>query len=179
MGAAWRLRGAALRRRGGGVEVALWLSAAAWGRRGGCMGAVWGRCEGGVGAECSGVEAAWRLHRDGVGVQWRRGGATWRRHRGGVEAAWRLSAAALLLRGGEWGRRASGGCITAALGGVGAAWALHLIGRSMPVCLSYFVIVYVLVFVIVDEHLIWYKCIYLVMSLLQHLWTCWLAVDRV
>ena len=73
-------------------------------------------------------------------------GASW----GGVKAALGLSAAA-------WRRRR---------GGVKAAWGLHLNGRRMY--LSYFVLVNVLVFVLVDEHLIWYSCIYLVMSLLQH-----------
>ena len=40
-------------------------------------------------------------------------------------------------------------------------------GRRMY--LSYFVLVDVLVFVLVDERLIWYSCTYLVMSLMQHL----------
>ena len=52
----------------------------------------------------------------------------------------------------------------------GRVWGLHLNrlnGRRMY--LSYFVLVDVLVFVLVDERLIWYSCMFLVMSLLQHL----------
>ena len=52
-------------------------------------------------------------------------------------------------------------------GGVGAAWRLHLNGRRMY--LSHIVLVDGLVFVLVDERLIWYSCMHLVMSLLQHL----------
>ena len=48
---------------------------------------------------------------------------------------------------------------------MGAAWGLHLNGRRMY--LSYFVLVDALVFMLVDEHLI--SFLYLVMSLLQHL----------
>ena len=46
---------------------------------------------------------------------------------------------------------------------------LHLNRRNgRRMYLSYFVLVDVLVFVLVDEHLIWYSCMYLVMSLLQY-----------
>ena len=49
-------------------------------------------------------------------------------------------------------------------------WGLHLNRRNgRRMYLSYFVLVDVLVFVLVDERLIWYSCMYLVMSLLQHL----------
>ena len=80
-----------------------------------------------------------------------------------------------------WRRR--GRCVEAAEatlrrrgGGMGAAWRLYGVwglhlnrrnGRRMY--LSYFLLVDVLVFVLVDERLIWYSCMYLVMSLLQHL----------
>ena len=56
-------------------------------------------------------------------------------------------------------------------GGVGGVYLSYfvLVGRRMH--LSYFVLVDVLrlVFVLVDERLIWYLCMYLGMSLLQHL----------
>ena len=60
--------------------------------------------------------------------------------------------------GAAWGRHA-------------AAWGLHLNGRS--IYLTYFGLVDVLVFVLVDERLIWFSCMYLVMSfkLLQHLFS--------
>ena len=46
----------------------------------------------------------------------------------------------------------------------------HVLQHQLQhVYLSYFLLVDVLVFVLVDERLIWYSCMYLVMSLLQHL----------
>ena len=50
---------------------------------------------------------------------------------------------------------------------MGAAWGLHLNVRRMY--LSYFVLVDVLVFVLVDETLICYSCMCLDMPLMQHL----------
>ena len=46
-------------------------------------------------------------------------------------------------------------------------WGLYLNGRRMY--LSYFALVDVLAFVLVYKRLIWYSCMYLVMTLLQHL----------
>ena len=66
MGAAWR-------RRGGGMEAALRLSAATLRRRYGDVEAAWGW-------RGCGVEAAWGLRGGGVG-------AALRRHVGGVGAA--------------------------------------------------------------------------------------------
>ena len=88
------------------------------------------------------------------GAEWgrrRRGVAAWRRRGGGVQRRYGDVGAA-------WGRRAEG------LG-------LHLNGRS--IYLTYFGLVDVLVFVLVDERLIWFSCMYLVMSfkLLQHLFS--------
>ena len=103
-----------------------------------------------------------------MGAAWARGGgmgATWERRAGGVEAAWRRRAAALRRRGGGVEAQCSG------VARVGAAWGLHLNGRSMYS--TYFGLVDVYVFVLVDEPLIWYscthRCMYLIMSLLQHL----------
>ena len=88
-------------------------------------------------------------------MQWRYSGvgAAWGRRGGGVGAA--------------LGRR--GGGVETECSGLGAKWGLHLNGRS--IYLTYFRLVDVLVFVLVYERLIWYSCMYVVVSLfkLQHL----------
>ena len=94
----------------------------------------------------------------GVGtVLWRRGGS--RPAAGSVETAWGGVAAECSGVTAVWvGVKAAWGLSAVAWrrrrGGVGVAWGLHLNGRRMPVYLSYFVPVDVLVFVLVDERLI-------------------------